>query len=278
MARGRFPVGPRTGVFAHRSLNAEIVRNALRYEPFSIKTATLVRLYSMTFQELSTNSQDYLKVLWDLREWSDKAIQPTDLARKTGMKPSTVSGAMARLTTQGLVTHAPYGDIILTPLGEQYALKMVRRHRLLETFLVEKLGYRWDEVHKEADQLEHAASDLMIERIDESLGRPTKDPHGDAIPGPNGEMEEDSSILLTDAPEGVKVRIERVSDEDPKLLRFLQQQGLSINGSATIGKFTPYSDIVTLVLPSGAKVALGASAARRIRVTRLNDEGGTALS
>lgn len=224
----------------------------------------------MTFQELSINSQDYLKVIWDLREWSDKAVQPTDLARKTGMKPSTVSGAMARLTTQGLVTHAPYGDIILTPLGERYALKMVRRHRLLETFLVEKLGYRWDEVHKEADELEHAASDLMIERIDDSLGHPTKDPHGDAIPGPNGEMAEDASVVLTSVPEGSRIRIERVSDEDPKLLRFLQQQGLSVDGEASIGPATPYSDAFTLILPSGAHVVLGNAAAKLIRVTRID--------
>jgi DtxR family Mn-dependent transcriptional regulator len=224
----------------------------------------------MTFQSLSSNSQDYLKVIWDLQEWTHEPIQPAAIAKKTGMKPSTVSGALGRLVTNGLVQHAPYGAVTLTERGERYALKMVRRHRLLELFLVNTLGYHWDEVHDEADSLEHAVSDMMIERIDDVLGHPSKDPHGDPIPNEIGDISEVSSELLSDAKQGSVVRIERVNDEDPELLRYLENEGFGIGKEVRIKALARYADSVSFSLVGGseetAPIALGLQAAKQIRV------------
>ena len=231
----------------------------------------------MPLRDLSTNAQDYLKVLWDLREWSGEAASPSELAKKAGVKLSTVSGAVARLVSGGYATHTPYGTIELTDVGESCALVMVRRHRLLETFLVETLGYRWDEVHEEADALEHAASDMMIDRIDALLGHPDADPHGDPIPHADGTLPETHSIPLTHAPQRTIVRIDRVSDEDPQLLRYLDQQGIGIGSEVLIGARPPRSHATTIIArhdPTSATttpledpIALDAEAGIQIRVT-----------
>ena len=115
-------------------------------------------------------------MIWSATEWSDSPITVGAMAERMGVRPATVSDGIRRLAKQGLVTHAPYGSIELTATGREHAVEMVRRHRLLETFLVQVLGYGWDEVHDEAEILEHAVSDTMIKRIDERLGYPTRDP------------------------------------------------------------------------------------------------------
>ena len=139
------------------------------------------------------------------------------------MKQSTVSGALGRLVDAGLVTHRPYGKVELTETGRRYAVTMVRRHRLLETFLVQVLGYGWDEVHEEADSLEHAVSDKMVDRIDDYLGHPTADPHGDAIPSPEGDLPPIPTTTrpLSEVSAGTTVKVQRVSDEDSQILRAL---------------------------------------------------------
>ena len=181
------------------------------------------RLWNMGIAELSSSAQDYLKVIWDLQEWDKGPVQPTAVAERTGMKQSTVSGALGRLVDAGLVTHRPYGKVELTETGRRYAVTMVRRHRLLETFLVQVLGYGWDEVHEEADSLEHAVSDKMVDRIDEYLGHPTADPHGDLIPSAEGDLPllPTTTRPLSEVAAGLTVRVQRVSDEDPRMLRTL---------------------------------------------------------
>ncbi len=181
------------------------------------------RLWSMGIAELSSSAQDYLKVIWDLQEWDQGPVQPTAVAERTGVKQSTVSGALGRLVDAGLVTHRPYGKVELTETGRRYAVTMVRRHRLLETFLVQVLGYGWDEVHEEADSLEHAVSDKMVDRIDDYLGHPTADPHGDLIPSAEGDLPPVPTTTrpLSEVAAGSTVRVQRVSDEDPRILRTL---------------------------------------------------------
>ena len=174
--------------------------------------------------QLSTNVQDYLKVIWDLEEWDDGPVHPTDIAERTGMKQSTISGALSRMVNAGLVEHKPYGRVGLTLAGRRSAVTMVRRHRLLETFLVEVLGYTWDEVHEEADALEHAVSEKLVDRIDRYLGHPAQDPHGDAIPTESGSMPVvPLTKPLSQAEDGQTVRVWRVSDQDPALLRYLSR-------------------------------------------------------
>ncbi|MCI1902363.1 MAG: metal-dependent transcriptional regulator [Bifidobacteriaceae bacterium] len=231
----------------------------------------------MAFEDLSINSQDYLKVIWDLQEWTGQAVQPKALAKKTGMKLSTVSGAIGRLAASSLVEHTPYGAITLTQEGERYALIMVRRHRLLESFLVKTLGYTWDEVHNEADALEHAVSDKLVERIDATLGRPTHDPHGDPIPDANGTIVEEATLPLSQAAEGSLVTVERVSDEDPDLLRYLTQEGIVVGTQLRIGRKAPYSNSVNATVvhhdargetpaDPAPSVTLGNAAAEYIRI------------
>ncbi|MCK8675051.1 metal-dependent transcriptional regulator, partial [Rhodococcus sp. HM1] len=131
---------------------------------------------------LTSVAQDYLKVIWTVQEWSGEKVSTKLLAEKLGVSASTVSEAVRRLCDQGLLDHERYGAISLTESGRAAAVAMVRRHRLIETFLVRELGYRWDEVHDEAEVLEHAVSERMIAALDAKLGFPERDPHGDPIP------------------------------------------------------------------------------------------------
>src|SRR5690606_20624954 len=160
--------------------------------------------------QLSASSQNYLKAIWGLQEWSDDPITPTAVAAKVGVRLSTASDAIRKLGEQGLVQHTPYGAVTLSEQGRTHALAMVRRHRLIETFLVQVLGYRWDQVHDEADALEHAVSDLMVDRIDEHLDHPTRDPHGDPIPQPDGTVARPDAVQLSAVEPGRAVRAERI--------------------------------------------------------------------
>lgn len=190
----------------------------------------------MTLQDLSPQAQDYLKMIWDLREWGHGAVQPSALAYRAHVRASTVSGAVSRLVAGGYARHTPYGTIALTERGERYAVRMARKHRLLEMFLVTTLGYRWDEVHPEADALEHAASDLMIDRIDELLGHPDADPHGDPIPRADGSLPTQAAITLVDLPDGVPARIVRVNDVEPTLLHRLEHHGAGLHAVIAVSR------------------------------------------
>lgn len=176
--------------------------------------------------EVSEVSQDYLKAIWSAQEWGGEPMTATELANRFGTTKANVTEVLKRLDELGLIVRVPYRPPVLTPAGEKVALSMVRRHRLLETFLVESLGYSWDEVHDEAEILEHAASDRLVDRIDAFLGRPQADPHGDPIPDPEGQIEShDSSILLTEAGPG-SYEVIRVSDADPAVLAHLAEAGV----------------------------------------------------
>lgn len=181
---------------------------------------------------------------------------------------STASDAIRKLTDQGLLEHAPYGAVTLTEAGRTHALAMVRRHRLIEAFLVEVLGYRWDQVHDEADALEHAVSDFMIDRIDEYLGHPERDPHGDPIPGANGAISKPDAVLLTGLGPGRQVRVERISDEDSQLLQFFADHGIRYGTVLETRPASPYSDTIEVVTVGGeASLSLGRSATDAVWVT-----------
>lgn len=175
---------------------------------------------------LTPVAQDYLKVIWSATEWGDAPITTSALAARFGTSAPNVTDTVKRLAAQGLVEHRPYKPVELTPAGHEYAVAMVRRHRLLETFLVEMLGYSWAQVHDEAERLEHAASQMLIERIDELLEHPRQDPHGDPIPTPDGRTHvPEGTLLLADAAPG-EYRIVRISDADPDRLHTLELHGV----------------------------------------------------
>ena len=161
-------------------------------------------------------AQDYLKVIWTASEYSDEPVSTKMLSERIGVSPSTVSEAIRKLVDQGLVDHARYGAIALTEDGRTAAIAVVRRHRLLETFLVEELGYSWDEVHDEAEILEHAVSELLMDRIDIKLGHPDRDPHGDPIPTTDGDIPAPASVPLSAFAVDQQGRVARISDAEDR--------------------------------------------------------------
>jgi DtxR family Mn-dependent transcriptional regulator len=175
---------------------------------------------------LTPVAQDYLKVIWAATEWGEPPITTKGLATRFGTTQANVSETVRRLEAQGLVAYEPYRPVVLTELGVRLAMAMVRRHRLIECFLATTLGYGWDEVHDEAERLEHAVSDDFLTRIDRLLGYPSFDPHGDPIPGPDGSLPAPApAVLLPDAAPGRYV-VARVSDADPDTLARLRSRGL----------------------------------------------------
>lgn len=222
----------------------------------------------MSVAELSASTQNYLKAIWGLSEWSAEPVTPTLIAQRTGLKLSSASDAVRRLTEQGLLTHAPYGSVELTDTGRAHALAMVRRHRLVETFLVETLGYRWDQVHDEAESLEHAVSDFMVERIDDLLDRPVRDPHGDPIPAADGTVNIPDARRLTEVGGGTRVVVERISDADPALLQFFEAHGIGVGVALAVEEGTPFSDTLQVrAAGADASVPLGRSATDSLYVS-----------
>lgn len=223
-----------------------------------------MKTVDMHLEELPTRSQDYLKVLWDLSEHSGGApVALKDVAARLEQKVPTASEAIKRLAAQGLVEHERYQGVSLSPAGRKLAMQMVRRHRLLETFLVETLDYSWDEVHEDADRLEHACSDRFIGRIDALLGSPDRDPHGDPIPDVGGGIEDLGTLTLASAPLDAPVTVERVCDEDPGLLRYLDRFGVELGNELRV------SDSVAGLLTvqtQGGEMSLAEVAAREITV------------
>ncbi|MDO4259809.1 MAG: metal-dependent transcriptional regulator [Actinomycetaceae bacterium] len=177
----------------------------------------------------SAVAQDYLKILWAANEEGLEGLSVNELAQRSGVVASTASENVRRLVSQGLVTHAPYRKVHLTQAGWQAALGTVRRHRLLETYLHDMLGFDWDEVHEEAEILEHAVSDRLLSRIDAALGHPRRDPHGDPIPSPDGQVDAPETVSLGEVPPKTWVKVARVSDRDPQLMRNLEDLGVGLD-------------------------------------------------
>lgn len=204
---------------------------------------------------------DYLKTIYHHTEWQAAPITPSQLAGELGLAPSTVTEMVQKLAAQGLVSHRPYGPIALTEAGERRAAAIIRRHRLVETWLVREFDYTWDEVHDEAEVLEHTISDRLLSRIDERLGHPRFDPHGDAIPDADGSVHREAFVLLADAAPGHTGRVLRVSDRDPALLRALEENGIDVGHALTV--LAPGEvrlDGVAVTLPAGAAAAVWLSA------------------
>jgi len=177
--------------------------------------------------ELSESQEDYLKQIFLLGGDRDR-VSTQALARRLHVKPASVTEMVGRLAQLGLVEHAPYYGVRLAEGGRRVALEMLRHHRLLETFLVEALGYKWDQVHDEAERLEHVISELFEERIAEAMGHPTHDPHGDPIPAPDLSLPVGTaSVPLQDLPVGFRGTLVRVGTQDSDNLNLLNRLGLA---------------------------------------------------
>ncbi|ADX75178.1 Mn-dependent transcriptional regulator (plasmid) [Pseudarthrobacter phenanthrenivorans Sphe3] len=222
----------------------------------------------MPFSDLTSSAQDYLKLIWTGTERSDVPVTIGWLAKGLGVSASTASEGVRKLADAGLVTHARYGHVELTAAGREHAVVMVRRHRLLETFLVQILGYSWDEVHDEADVLEHAVSETMITRLDQLLGHPARDPHGDPIPPTEPAAEPGAEIPLSAAPVGPALTLVRVSDADPALLKYCAGLGLLPGTDLTVLEPRPFAAGTTIRLAGhDAGIEIGPEAAEAVWVT-----------
>lgn len=222
----------------------------------------------MAVADLSAVTQDYLKQIWTAQEWSEKKVSTKTLSDALGVSASTASEAIRKLAEQGLVNHAKYGGVTLTDGGRAAALSMVRRHRLLETFLVSELGYGWDEVHDEAEILEHAVSETFLERLDERLGHPERDPHGDPIPQPDGSVPTPDACLLSDIEADRSVVVARISDADPEMLRYFQEVGIAPDARIKVVELRKFLGTVAVRVDEGDTLDLGDIAAQAIWVRR----------
>lgn len=227
----------------------------------------------MHIEALSASAQNYLKSIFTLQEWTVDPITPSNLADSLELRRSTVSDHVSRLSKQGLVEHEPYRGIELTALGRELALQMVRRHRLIETFLFKKLGYTIDEVHEDAERLEHEASDRFLSRIDAELGHPQFDPHGDPIPASDGSLPESHSFPLLSSAVGDLVVIARIHDGNPDLLRTLTGAGIKPGISFTVSQRSEPLATISLRSASGENPALSFDSAAALRVRSTTDTG-----
>lgn len=189
-----------------------------------------------------------------------------ELATALNVSPGTVTGMLKTLSEANLATYTPYEGATLTESGQALAMKVIRRHRLLELFLVQTLNMSWDEVHAEAEHMEHAASERLIDRIDDFLGHPAVDPHGDPIPRADGSLAETAGAPLAKLARGQRFRVVRVVDQDSAFLRYLTECGLDLHATGELVENRPEAGALVFKLLDRT-VALGHSAASKVLVT-----------
>lgn len=211
---------------------------------------------------------DYLKAVWDLTGVSGAIAGTKDVADKLSVAPASVTNMFVRLQEMGLVEYERYRGVSLTGRGRSEALRLVRRHRLIETFLLEHLGYTRHEVHEEAERLEHAVSDGFTERLAELLGHPGHDPHGDPIPAADGTLADDDSFPLGEAASGSRVRVRKVIDGDATVLDHLEERGLVPGCVLAVVEARELDGVVTVEDEGGRTHALGEVLARAVFVRR----------
>jgi len=217
----------------------------------------------------STAVEDYVKAIYHVAEDGGGVVATTALAARLRVTAPSVSAMVKRLAAMGLVTHAPYRGVVLTEPGRRLALSVVRRHRLLELFLAQSLGLSWDQVHDQAEVLEHALSPELAAVIAEKLGHPDRDPHGDPIPTVDGRVPEEPTERLSTLATGKAGVLVRVCDADPDKLRYLTAHGVGLGNSVEVEERQPFGGSLTVRI-NGRLHALGTelAGAMRVRVTR----------
>ena len=213
--------------------------------------------------------EDYLKkLLIEQQHLGDQLVPTGRLATCLGVTPGTATAMVKTLARQGLVHHQPRKGVRLSPEGEHHALGVLRRHRIVELFLVKVLGMSWDEVHEEAENLEHTISDAVLARMDQMLGQPTHDPHGDPIPDADGHLPESIPHSLESCNVGHRVRVERITDETPSFLQFLDGHGMHIGAEAEIVERNDEQQHIALQL-NGNSARIEFDSARKILISKI---------
>lgn len=217
----------------------------------------------------SSTVENYLKAIYlgeGRLEPGQRLLPMGQLASALGVAPGTATTMVKALYDSGLVHYEPYNGVRLTPAGEKLAALVLRRHRLIELFLVQVMGLRWDEVHEDAEQLEHVVSDRLIERMDEMLGYPEVDPHGDPIPGPEGTIKHRPLETLLTCPLNTRVIVTRVTDQDAAFLRFIESHHLKPGEAIEVEARDEVSDSVRLKGRGDQRITIGARAASKLLV------------
>ena len=218
----------------------------------------------------SLTVENYVKAILQLQLKSDKSmVSPGALAARLDVAPGSVTSMLKTLSDSELARYVPYEGVELTEAGRRLAMRMLRRHRLLEFFLLHTLNLTWDQVHDEAEELEHAVSDFLVDRIDEFLGHPETDPHGSPIPSADGDLRRDLSeaVTLADCSVGDSVRIVRVVNQKPDFLRFLSDAGVNIGSQGRVSDVNVDAGILHFQI-DGVSVPIALTAAQSIRVDR----------
>lgn len=216
---------------------------------------------------LSRSAEDYLKAVYSLNERGEPA-GTTELARALDVQPGSVSGMIRRLAEDGLLEHEPYRGVRLTPQGSREALKVLRRHRIIESFLVRHLAFDWEDVHAEAERLEHAASDRLVDRMAEAMGHPTTDPHGAPIPTRHGKIAAKPAPRLDEVQTGTRITVRSVPDEDPQHLRYFKSVRLVPGAKAVVEQGSVDGGPVVVIVDGTSKpVSMHRSVAQRVTVT-----------
>ena len=216
----------------------------------------------------SLTVENYLKAIFQICQAHGGLATTGEVAEQLGVSPGTVTSMLKTLAEAGLASYTPYEGVRLTPTGQGLALRVVRRHRLIELFLVRTLALTWDEVHAEAEHMEHAVSDLLIDRIDTFLGHPKADPHGDPIPSAEGQLEMPQGRNLAECSVGDKFCLARVLDQSPEFLRYLTEAGLPLGTRGRVVANRTEAGTVTIAVDR-RETTLGLAAAEKLLVTAL---------
>jgi DtxR family Mn-dependent transcriptional regulator len=214
----------------------------------------------------SLTVENYIKAIFQVSLSNNGQAATGQLAHALGVSPGTVTSMLKTLSEGNLVSYTPYEGVRLTDAGNVLALRVVRRHRLIEQFLVKTLDLSWDEVHEEAEHMEHAVSDRLVDKIDAFLGHPTVDPHGDPIPQADGTLVASDNRTLAECQVGEQFRLARVVDQSPEFLRFLSNAGLELGTAGKIVANSTEAGIVTVAI-GGNEKTLGRVAAEKLLVT-----------
>jgi DtxR family Mn-dependent transcriptional regulator len=214
----------------------------------------------------SLTVENYAKTIYQLAQKADAgAVATGQIAAALGVLPGTVTSMLKTLDESNLATYTPYEGVRLTSAGRALALRVLRRHRLIEQFLTQTLDLTWDEVHEEAEHMEHAVSDALVDRIDAYLGHPTTDPHGDPIPRADGTMAAAADRPLSECAAGERFRLARVVDQSPEFLRYLSNAGLEIGAQGSLVANDPARDSMTIRIANQSKT-LSREAAGKLMV------------
>lgn len=216
--------------------------------------------------------EDYLKcILLEQQRDPEALVSMRRISAALSVAPGTVTAMVKTLADSGLLSYEPYSGVRLTDPGRQLAVHVLRRHRLIELFLVKVMGMDWSEVHAEAEELEHAVSERLIERMDEMLGYPSADPHGDPIPDIHGVVEDVVLPSLLDCELGVPLRVARVGDQSRDFLQLVERRGLKPGSGVRVEDRDEAADAVELRLDSGETLTLGFRAASKIYVEGISE-------